>query len=126
MSVRPQLKPQIVVNNVIMTADVISLPSNINAFGDCSYTLNWTGTPTGTFQVEVCNDYVPSPPGVIPEEPMSGTWVPLTLSTSVTASGSAGTAAIDIVGTSFAWIRLHYVFSSGTGHLTATVAGKAS
>jgi hypothetical protein len=126
MSMRPQLKPQVVVNAAAMTADVYSSPSNINGFGDVSYNLNWTGTPTGTFLVEVCNDYVPSPPGVIPKEPQSGSWVALTLSTSVTASGSAGIAAIDIVGTSFAWIRLHYVFTSGTGALTATVAGKAS
>lgn len=124
MSSRPELKAFPVITAASMGADVISPPSNINQITYVGYTVSWTGTPTGSFSVEVCNDAVYLPNGQYVAG--TGTWVALTLSSSVSASGSAGSAFIDIDGVSAAFIRLHYTRSSGTGTLNATVAGKCS
>lgn len=126
MSQQPQLKPQKVITNASMGASIVSLITNVNLFSIFSYNLSWTGTPTGTFSVEVCNDYEPSPAGVLQSPAVAGNWVPLTLSTPVVAAGSADTAFIDIDITGAAWVRLKYTRSSGTGTLNATLAGKSA
>ena len=125
MSTRFTLLPQQVATAVSMSADGYSTVTNINAISALGYTISWTNGALGTFQVEVCNDYVPSPAGVIPNDPANGTWVPVTLTTPVTSTGTANTAYIDIVGISAAWVRLHFVYSSSTGGtFSATLAGK--
>jgi len=106
-----------------MSANVTSLITNINMISCVGYTLSWTGTPTGTFSVEVSQDYI-QPVGVQPEQLDSGTWVPVTLSNPVVAAGVADTAFIDIDVTGAAYIRLKYTRTSGTGTLNATMAGK--
>lgn len=126
MSSRPLLKPQVVLDNALLTADKFSIPTNVNMISICSYTISWTGTPTGSFVVEVSNDFIPNPPGVIPKDPQSGTWVALPLSSPITVAGAAGSAFADIDIMGAAWIRLHYVFGSSTGHATATIAGKCA
>ena len=87
------------------------------------YTVAWTGTPTGTFSVEVSQDYV-APVGVQDEPLNAGTWVPLTLSVPVLAAGTADTAFIDVDVTGAAYVRLVYTATSGSGTLNATIAGK--
>lgn len=126
MSSRQLLKPQSVVTNGDLSDDLVSLITNINMISILSYTLNWTGTPTGTFNVEACNDYVPSPAGVLDDPINAGTWVPLTLSTTVSAVGSDGSAFIDIDTMGSAWVRLTYTSGSGVGVLNATIAGKCA
>lgn len=91
-----------------------------------SYLVVWTGSPTGTFTVEVSNDFVPSPIGVIPKDSDTGTWVTLALSATVAATGSGSSAFIDIDTIGATWIRLKYTRSSGTGVLNATISGKAA
>jgi hypothetical protein len=126
MSTRQRLAPQKVIINQPMTADVFSLVTNVNEISMISYSIVWTGVPVGTFKVEVCNDYIPPAPGILVSDPNTGSWVPLALSSPIAAVGSADTAFIDIVLTSPAWIRLHYIFTSGTGNLNAVLAGKVS
>lgn len=123
MSSRPLLRPQQVITNGDMSSDVTSLVTNINMISCVGYTISWTGTPTGTFSVEVSQDYI-QPVGVQPDQLNSGTWVPVTLSTSVAATGGADTAFIDIDVTGAAYVRLKYTRVSGTGTLNATLAGK--
>lgn len=122
MSSRPFLKPHKVVNAVSMAADVTSDVTIIQMIPYVSFTVVWTGTPTGTFSVEVSNDY--SAGGINGAPANSGTWVALTLSTSVAAAGSADSAFIDIDGVAAYAIRLKYTRSSSTGTLNATIAGK--
>lgn len=91
--------------------------------GCVSYNISWTGTPTGTFSVQVCNDYV-QPVGVQDYPLTSGTWVDIPLSSVVTAAGVADTAFIDVDVIGAAYIRLVYTRIAGTGTLNATLAGK--
>ena len=134
MSSRFNLKPQLVANAVSMNADGFSIVTNINSISEAGYTLSWTSGAVGAIQVEVCNDYVPSGPQVIPEDPSVGTWVAIplllngsTVSTTIAVSGSAGTAYVDIVGISAAYIRVHFVYTSGSGGtFSATLAGKVA
>mgnify|MGYP000101883020 CR=1 FL=1 len=126
MSSRPLLKPQSVVTNGNMATSLTSLATNINMVSILSYTIVWTGSPTGTFSVQVSNDYIPNPLGVQDAPVNAGTWVALSLSTTVAPAGSGSSAFIDIDTCGAAWIRLVYTRSSGTGTLNATIAGKSA
>lgn len=123
MSSRPLLRPQKVIINGDMSSDVTSLVTNINMISCIGYTISWTGTPTGTFSVEVSQDYV-APVGVQDEPLNAGTWVAVNLSVPVVASGTPDTAFIDVDITGAAYVRLKYTRTSGTGTLNATIAGK--
>ena len=93
-----------------------------------SYTIFWDNNVTGDFSVEVSNDYV-APIGVQDYPLNSGTWVPLTLSSSVSALGTADSAFIDIVLTSACYIRLVFTDTSsgfGSGLINAWLAGKVA
>jgi hypothetical protein len=105
-----------------MTADVISPPTILTGVSFLSYNLNWTGVPVGTFNVEVCNDAQYNADGSYVHN--TGSWVPLVLTNVVAATGSAGMGMLDVRGTGAAFIRLHYVFTSGSGTLNVSVAGK--
>lgn len=123
MSSRPLLRPQQVITNGDMSGDVTSLVTNINMISCVGYTISWTGTPTGTFSVEVSQDYI-QPVGVQPDQLNSGTWVAVNLSVPVVAAGTADTAFIDVDITGAAYVRLKYTRTSGTGTLNAFIAGK--
>jgi hypothetical protein len=118
---RPFIAQEPVFVNASMTSTVHSLPTNIKQMPYVSYDLSWTGSPTGTFTVEVSDTYQQSGEGVVIN---AGNWTALTLSTTVTASGSAGSAFIDVRGTAATWIRLTYTPSSGTGTLNASMSAK--
>jgi hypothetical protein len=128
MSSRVLLKPQKVMDAVVADQNRTSLVTNVNMISLLSYTIAWGNSVTGDFDVEVSNDYI-APVGVQPEQIDSGTWVPVTLSTPVSASGTADTAFIDVALTGAAYIRLKFTDTSGgagTGTITATLAGKVS
>lgn len=126
MSSRPLLKPQSVFTNVVLSANRTSLVTNINMISIFSYTVFWTGTPTGEFTVEVSNDYVPSPEGVLVAPANAGHWVAIPLDTDVLAVGDDGSAFIDVATIGAAWARLLYTRTSGTGTVNATITGKVS
>jgi hypothetical protein len=126
MSSRHILTPQVTLNAPTLTADVYGSPTNINGISICSYTIVWTGTPTGTFNIEVCNDYVPNPEYSSSVDSSTGSWVPLVLSVAIAATGSANFAFGDVDTCGAAWIRVHYVFSSGSGTAKATISGKSA
>ena len=100
-------------------------PTNINGLPGISYDLAWTGTPTGTFQVQVSNSYAQSAEGAVIN---AGNWNTLPPSsftgTYPAPAGSPGNGALDVVGTEFAWVRLQYTAASGAGNLTVLVAAK--
>lgn len=125
MASRPLFRPEAVASAVSMTTTAAGNPSNINMVSAIGYTVSWGAGSSGTFSVEVSNDYIPTPPGVVPADPAAGNWVALPLSTPVASTGSAGTAYIDVVGVSAAWIRPRFTHTSGSGGTwTAVVAGK--
>lgn len=121
MATRPYLPPYSVITNGDMSGTLTSPPTNIQQIPFISYSLVYTGTPTGTFNVQVSNDYTLNSAGAVQN---AGHWETLTLSSAVTASGSADNSFIDVRGTAAAWIRLVYTPSSGSGSLNVVVAGK--
>lgn len=121
MAARPYFPPYSVVTNGDMSATIISAVTNIQQIPYISYSAVYTGSPTGTFTVEVTNDYSLNPAGGV-ENP--GNWTAITLIPDAVATGSAGNNFIDVRGTAASWIRLVYTPSSGSGSLTATIAGK--
>lgn len=128
MSSRVLLKPQQVITNAVADQNRTSLVTNVNMISMASYTIAWANGVTGGFDVEVSNDYI-APVGVQPEQLDSGTWVPVALTTAVTAAGTADTAFIDIALTGAAYIRLKFTDTSsglGTGLINAWLAGKVT
>lgn len=127
MASRNILKPFYVFTNQQMTTSSTSPATNLEVTSCISYDLQWTGAPVGTFQVQVSNTYVPSAaPGNLPNNP--GNWITIP-STNFqgnypTPSGTPSNGALDIDVTGFTWIRLVYTATSGTGSLTAVIAGK--
>lgn len=125
MASRPLLTPHKVIENGVMTGTTV-LTSSVTVIQNISYigySVSFTGTPTGTFSVEVSNDYSINPDGSVRN---AGTWTPITLTGSPVASGSAGTGFIDIDGIAAYAIRLKYTNTSGSGVLNAYVNGKVS
>lgn len=129
MSTGFYLVPLKVMDAVVANQNRISLVTNKNRIPLVSYTVVWTNGVTGTFSVEVSNDYVP---GQAPfEEPVNaGTWTALPLAPApVAPAGVAGSDQIEIIFSSSAWIRLVFTDGSGgagTGTITATIAGSVA
>lgn len=123
MSSRPQFNPFPVITNATMTGTVTSLPTVIQKLSQISYDISFTGTPTGNFTVQVSNTYSLNADGTVRN---AGNWTTLTLSSSTTASGSAGNGFIDVDATGAYAIRLIYTASGGTGILNATIAAKVA
>jgi len=107
-----------------MATDVISPITISTQVSFLSYNVIWTGSPVGTFEVEVCNDAIFNADGSY--KAGTGSWVPLTLSAPTTATGTSGTGFIDIRGTGAGFVRLHYVATSGSGILNASMSAKVS
>lgn len=103
-----------------MAADITSAPVNIEFLDNIAIQLIQTGTPTGSFVVETSLDYVPSN---LSKAPKAGNWDSVTLPTPITVG--AGSQTIDLNQVASSYIRIRYIFTSGTGALTAYIAGKA-
>ena len=128
MSSRPLLKPQQVMTNALADQNRTSLVTNINMVSMISYNVFWENNVTGDFSVEVCNDYV-APIGVQDYQLDNGHWVPLTLTTPVSATGTADSALIDVVLTASCYVRLVFTDTSGgmgSGVINAWIAGKVA
>jgi len=121
MSTRPNLKPFSVFTNQSMSTTVHSPATIINFVTGVGYDLSWTGTPTGVFSVEISNTYSLNADGSVGN---AGNWAPVTLSTPITASGSADNAFINLAGLEAYAVRLTYTRTSGSGTLNATICGK--
>lgn len=122
MSSRPYIKPFQVIADGDMAGDVTSLVTSIGQITQMGYTISWTGSPTGSFDVQVCNNAQFDASGAYVAG--SGSWVSLPLTPTINAAGSGDTAYADVIPTSAAFIRLMYERISGTGTLTAYIAGK--
>ena len=123
MSSRPQFNPYSVITNGNMSTSLTSEVTIIQKISYVSYSVAFTGTPVGTFSVEVSNDYALNPDGTVKN---SGTWTAVTLTSSPAATGSADNGFIDLSGISAYAIRLKYTRSSGTGTLNAVINGKVA
>lgn len=104
-----------------MSGNVTSAISNIQFLDNIGFQLHFTGTPTGTFSVEISANYAQDSQGVVTNV---GNWVALNLSSSPAASGAAGDIYLDLNQLSAPWIRVKYTFASGTGTLNGWIAAK--
>lgn len=110
------------------TATIHSQPFNIDSLEGAAFEPVWTGTPTGTFIVEVSLSYVPNPSdtnGASPLPPLNaGFWNNLGATIAENPAGSTGNTYIPILASCAGWIRLTYTNASGSGVLSGTFKGK--
>lgn len=130
MASRPLINAHKLIVNAAMTADIYGT-SLIETPTLVSYTIVWTGSPVGTFTIEVCNDAQVNSDGTIIAN--TGTWTPLPFTngsgatvTSVAAGGASGSIQVSMDLVPFSFIRVHYAFTSGTGTLNVTMSAKVS
>jgi hypothetical protein len=128
MSDRPLIVPNLnkpLINAASMATSINGPVTIINRIPGISYDVAWTGTPTGTFSVEVSNSYTQHPDGSVAN---AGNWTTLPsaafVGTLPAATGSPGNGFIDVVGTEAYAIRLVYTAASGNGSLTVLPAAK--
>ncbi len=100
------------------TSVITSQITNIRGHDNVFYDIQFVGTPTGTFSVQVSSSYDPL------TNP-NATFIPLVLSPVPVASGAAGQIGIDINQEGAQWIKLVYTNTSGTGTLQAYISAKA-
>lgn len=108
-----------------MSGNITSTVTDVRNFDNVAVELVFTGTPTGTFSVEGSLDYGYQAGGNFNPAVNAGTWTALSLSPTPAASGGAGSVLLDLNQISFAFIRVKYAFTSGTGTLNAYIAAKA-
>lgn len=117
-------------NGAVMTGTTVltSAPSNISLKDDIMYQLQWSGSPVGTFAVEISLDYNPGlPQSAGAMNPGQWNTVPAvdSLGNPPVAAGSAGLLNIGIMQAEAPWIRIQYTNASGVGALTGYVVGKS-
>jgi hypothetical protein len=103
---------QVLNTSVSSTTTYNSTATNVTFIDNISFVpLVASGTPSGTFAVQVSHDNV--------------NYQALTLSAVPTiTSGALSNVPVTLTGLPFPWVRLAYTNSSGTGTVTATIAGK--
>jgi hypothetical protein len=119
MAQKNWLGHQVITNGSMTgTSTITSQVTEIRGFDNVSYEADFSGTPTGTFSVQVSNSYDPiTNPNAV--------FIPLVLSPTPVASGSSGVVGIDINQSGFKYIKIVYTNISGTGTLQAYISGKA-
>ena len=100
-----------------------------------TFDIAYTGTPTGTFKVEVSNSYLPNRrdlSGASPSAIRAGSWKDMTSRLVPTLTNPAGAAGNQFVGFPMgdvaiggSYVRFTYTNASGTGVLDVFVTGKA-
>jgi hypothetical protein len=103
---------------VMSNATLTSTPINIVDSYGVSITASYTGSPTGTLDLQVSNEN--SPIGSISE----GSWEDVSLSAD--AVSSAGNTTWNIPGAYFRWARIKYTRTSGTGSLDVVFTAKGN
>lgn len=128
MSDRPLIRPLFnkpIINSGDMSGSITGPATIIQRLPGISYDISWTGTPTGSFAVQVSNTYAQDPEG---NTLNAGTWTSLPTSAFIgtypAPSGSSGTGFLDVIGTEAYAVRLIYTRVSGSGNLTVVPCAK--
>ncbi len=106
-----------------MNVDITSPVTNIQFLDNIGVQLHFgaSGSPVGTFEVQVSADYEQDNQGVVLN---AGNWIAVTLDPIPVAAGAADDIYIDLNQLSAPWIRVFYDKTSGDGLLTAHITGK--
>lgn len=100
-----------------ITSDVIEI---INLDNVCLQ-LDVSGTPNGTFDIQVSTDHLEDQEGNVIN---AGNWVSVPISGSLTVSGSAISIMADLTQLGASYLRVQYTNTSSTGTVNAYVSGK--
>jgi hypothetical protein len=118
-------RTKIIPSAAMGVSTIYSQQFSMEKFAGCSFQPVWTGTPTGTFNVWVSNDYGSSPALTNDANPFSvGTWTNLGVSIPVNPSGVSGNTFIPVYASCCYHIILQYVGTAGAGVLGGYFAGK--
>lgn len=112
------IPPNLITKGCAMTGTATCTSSvvSVQGFDNIALQANYSGTPTGTFFVDVSEDYNANTGN-------AGTWT--TLPVTLTApTGSAGVSYMDVNQTGAAYIRVRYTNSGGSGTLNVYLGGK--
>jgi hypothetical protein len=101
----------------VITSPAVRIARHDNVSIQCA----WTGTPAGSFAVQASLDYQQNPDGSVAN---AGTWTNITLPSTPSASGSAGSVVLDLNQLSFPWVRVQYTNTSGSGTLNCYLSAK--
>jgi len=116
------LSPFLTINAQSMGASVTSAVTDVRFLDNIGFQVIWTGTPTGSFDVQGSMDYALGSGSTVLN---AGTWTSIPLSGLVNPAGSASNIPISITEFPFPYIRLVYTRVSGTGTLNAYISAKA-
>lgn len=111
----------------IITAGDMSLASitspavEIKLQDNVGIQLDWTGTPTGSFDFQISIDHKEDINGNVQ---VAGHWISLVLDPAIAASGSTDDAYVDFNQLSASYIRVVYTKDSGTGVLNVLATAK--
>ena len=117
MSSKRRLAPFKILSAQSLAGDSASTPSNIQLTDNVGIQIDVTGSPVGTFNVQVSLDYARDAEGNVTN---AGTWATITTQ----ALSAAGNTYININQCAAPWIRLQYVHTSGSGAADAWITGK--
>lgn len=106
-----------IANSDMSAASITSDPTNVLFMDNVQVQLNYTGTPTGTFQVQVSSDYDPT-------TATAGNWVPIPFGSTISATGAADQIILDMNQLPAPWVRVVYTRSSGSGTLNMYLTAK--
>ena len=113
-----------------VTGGFISNPVSLKHVYGYSVSVSWSGNPSGTFQLEGCND-IESPTDYAPFYPSLFNWVLIANSAQLASAGAAIAPATNpcliwnIPDAMYRFVRLHYVYTSGTMQVSARLQMKA-
>lgn len=120
-----------ITNGDMSATSLTSTVSSIEFVDDVGIQFNWTGSPVGTFQVQVSIDYSQDTEGNVQN---TGHWTPLiftywngaTFTTTADIPTSVGSPIyLDMALLSAPWIRYVYTKVSGTGTLQGYITYKS-
>ena len=99
-----------------MSANIIGPSTTIDIMDQVCYQVHWTGTPTGTINIQGSVD--------------NSTWDTLDPASFtppiINPAGSAGGQLINLALTPFPYIRLIYTAASGSGTMTCNMSAKGN
>lgn len=103
-----------IVTNGDMTTTINSSPVNLDSIVSYSLQAIFTGTPTGTLQLQASDD-VP-----LDYNPVNWTIITDTISGVTTA----GTYTVNVEQPAYSWVRLQYIPTGSSGTLNARINAK--
>lgn len=108
-----------IVTNGDMSSSINSTPINLDSIVTYSVQAVFTGTPSGTLQLQGSND------NVLTGDPMNATPTNWTVIVdSISGISTAGTYTVNVEIPGYSWVRLQYVRTAGSGTLNARINGK--